>query len=291
MIQPGARIAAVAPSGAFRPELLESGLTIARAAGFDVAPIGPFPAPLRYLAGDDHARRDALVTALSDPAYDAVWLVRGGYGLTRILAALPPDLPERPIIGFSDATALFCARPTWAHVHGPMLHSLAASDADSQRALFDLLRGASPEAPWRGDGIVGGRAQAPVVGGNLCLLAALCGTRHQLDARGRILMLEEVGEPAYKLDRLLQQIRSAGVLDGVAAVAVGELHDCHLPPGVTWTHNDVLMDHLGGLGVPVVTGLPFGHGARNHPFVWGHHATLDGDAGTLTHHGAAPPLA
>ena len=215
-----------------------------------------------------------------------MWLVRGGYGLTRIIADLPEDLPPRVVIGFSDATALFCARPSWPHVHGPMLHSLAASDDASQAALYAVLRGEPPADPWLGVGLVGGRVRAPVVGGNLCLLAALCGTPHQLDARGRVLLLEEVGEPAYKIDRMLQQLASAGVFDGVVGVGFGELHDCRLPPDVSWTHADVIADHVDKLGVPAVVGLPFGHGARNRPFVWGRDVTLDGDDGTLTNHGA-----
>ena len=278
------RIAVIAPSGAYDPQRLEQGLAQARAAGLDVHPFPDLLAPHRYLAAHDDARLAHLQAALTDPGWDAVWMVRGGYGLTRLLDRLVLDgAPRRPVIGFSDVTGLFCAlhrRGLGPLIHGPMLHSLPGTDPASVGHLLDVLRGRL-HARWVGRTWSAGEVEAPVLGGNLCLLAATCGTPDQLDASGHILLLEEVGEPAYRVDRMLQQLHSAGVFRGVLGVGIGELRDCRVPEGATWTLEAMLREHLEPLDVPVIAGLPFGHGSANHPFCWGQRARIGPDALTL----------
>ena len=112
--------------------------------------------------------------------------------------------------------------------------------------------------------MVDGTATGPLVGGNLCMLAVTCGTPFQLDARGGILVLEEVAEHPYKVDRMLQQLADAGVLDEIRGVALGSFTGCEAPAGADWSLQDVLDEHLAGRGVPVVAGLPIGHGPHNH---------------------------
>ena len=107
---------------------------------------------------------------------------------------------------------------------------------------------------------------------------ATCGTPWQLRAAGSIVLLEEVGEPAYRLDRLVQQLRDAGVLDGVVGVGVGELRSCRVPPDADWTAADLMREHLVGLGVPVLMDLPFGHGPANHAWVHGARGTIEDGA-------------
>jgi muramoyltetrapeptide carboxypeptidase len=190
---------------------------------------------------------------------------------------------RKPVIGFSDATALFCtlhAHGLGPLVHAPVLHSLAGTEPADVEHLFALLAGDEPE-PVQGEPWVEGEAHGPLVGGNLCLLAAMCGTPWQLDATGAILVLEEVGEPPYRVDRLLQQIRSAGVFEGVAGVLIGDFTGADVPEGANWTMRDVLVDQLRDLGVPVVGRLPIGHGARNRAFVWGAQARIAAD-GTVS---------
>ncbi|MCA9571428.1 MAG: LD-carboxypeptidase [Myxococcales bacterium] len=276
MIPRGAPIAVIAPCGAYDPDRFAHGLRIAADRGHDLRPLPGLLQPHRYLAAPDDVRLAHIVEALSDPAYAAVWVARGGYGLTRILDRLDPaDLARKPIIGFSDVTALFAK--LYAHglgpcVHGPVVHSLPITDAASLDALFALLDGERTDLA--GEMWVEGAVEAPVVGGNLCLLAATAGTPDQLDASGHILVLEEIGEPGYRMDRLLQQCRSAGVFDGVVGVVLGELVSCRAPEGADWTVEDMVREHLEALGVPVLAGVPVGHGARNHPFVWGDRAAL-----------------
>lgn len=272
LVRRGDPVAVVAPCGAFDPDRLGRGLQMMRDAGHVLVPLPDLLRPHRYLASSDDQRAAQLLEALGSPDYAACWIVRGGYGLTRILHRVDPArLPSRPVLGFSDVTALFAALHPHGKgplVHAPVLHSLPITDPGSVEHLLDLLAGGEPE-PLVGEPWIPGEAIGPLVGGNLALLAALCGTPWQLDARGCVLVLEEVGEAPYRVDRMLQQLTSAGVLRGVAAVALGQFVDCRVPDGAGWTLREVLLDHLAPLGVPVVADLPIGHGPQNRAFVWG----------------------
>jgi len=277
MIEKGTPIAVVAPCSAYTPSRLESGLQILRDRGHDPRPFPDLESTWRYLAGDDDHRAAHLIEALTSDAYGAVWIVRGGAGLGRILDRLPyAQLKPRPVIGFSDVTSLFAAldgADDWPLIHGPVVHSLANTDNESLDHLFDLLAG-RPTPALRGETWVSGEASGPLVGGNLCVLGTTCGTPWQLEARGAILMLEEIGEYAYRVDRLLQQLASAGVFDGIAGVAVGQFSSCRVPDGADYTIKDILLDHLGRLGVPVLGNLPIGHTEANRAFPWRAPATI-----------------
>ncbi|MEZ4316031.1 MAG: LD-carboxypeptidase [Myxococcota bacterium] len=278
MIEPGAPIAVCAPCGAYDPDRFAHGLQIARDHGLNPVPLPGLLQPWRYFAGTDAHRLDQLVEALTSDAYAAVWIARGGYGLTRILDGIPWErVSPRPVIGFSDVTALFSAmyaRGLGPAVHGPVVHSLPGSDSTTVERLCAVLAGERPAIP--GTVRVEGRAEGPVVGGNLCMLAATAGTSAQLDASGCILVLEEIGEPAYRIDRMLQQLESAGVFDGVVALVMGELTSCRSPEGVDWTLDDLLQDRFERLSIPVLVDAPIGHGSQNHAFVWGAHGVVDG---------------
>jgi muramoyltetrapeptide carboxypeptidase len=281
LLQPGARVGVFAPSGNFDPGRLEAGLSLIRGWGLEPVLAPGLGLRHRYLAGDDEARLADLIWAMSDPGLDAAWLARGGYGLTRLLHRIPFDaLPRRPVIGFSDASALFAAlarRGAGLPVHGPVLQSLADLADDASRvALRNLLmegRGAS----WRGRVLRPGAASGRLVGGNLCTFASLAGTPWALQAAGAILLLEEVGERPYKVDRLLTQLLRSGALDGVCAVVLGSLEGCEEPGQRDWSAELIVAEGLAELGVPVLAGLPVGHGTRNHAFPWGVEARLDGD--------------
>lgn len=278
-------IAAVAPSGAFDPGRLQVGLELARDAGFDVIPYPDLMRPERYLAAPDDHRLAQLVDALTDPRWSAVWLVRGGYGLGRLLERIPwARLPKRPVIGFSDATALFAGlyqSDRGPCVHAPVLHSLGGTDEASRAALWSMLRGA-PAAPMVGTTWVPGEAEGPLLGGNLTMFASLCGTPWAVRARGHVVLLEDVSEAPYRLDRVIGQLRQAGFFDGVAGIALGEFSGCKAPDGAAWSLDDALSD-LRALGVPMIAGLPVGHAAANRPFVWGAKARIrDGRLGFPT---------
>ena len=287
LVPTGTPIAVVAPCGVYNPEQLAEGIEIAKAAGHDLRPMPGMLQPHRYLAGDDAHRLTQLMTALTSPEYGAVWVARGGYGLTRIVDRIHFDaLPPRPVLGFSDVTALLTplhAAGRSPAIHAPMPHSLPNTDEESRQHLWDLLAG-KRTMPLHGDTWIGGEADGWLAGGNLCLLAATCGTPQQLKAGGAILVLEEIGEPAYRVDRMLRQIVAAGVLDGVLGVAVGELLHCNVPEGADYGIDDVLMDHLAPLGVPILGNLPIGHGPSNRAFLHGACAWIhDGVLETTRH--------
>ena len=244
----------------------------------------------RYMAGPDSARLADLQAAFDDRSIDGVWALRGGYGTLRILDEL--DLRRQledpiPFIGFSDNTSIHARHAALGVVsfHGP--HPGGDFPAETEAAFRRVLF--TPEAPGAltcrsGDPVprtlVPGRAEAPLVGGNLALLAAMCGTRHALDARGRILFLEDVAEPAYRVDRLLQQLQAARVMEGVVGLALGRFSKS--PDEDEHSVAEVLAEVAERLGVPAVVDLPFGHVEHNWTLPVGTLARLDGSAATLT---------
>lgn len=272
MLAPGATVHVVAPSGAVDVARIEAGAEVLRSWGYRVVVDPQVSMRWRYLAGPDEARLDALRRAAAQA--DAVWMARGGYGLARLLPALQADpLAPVPFLGFSDGTA-FLNHHRGPAVHAPVVNGLSGhSDAASMAHLRAVLSGATP--PLEGQARVAGRAEGRLVGGNLCVLASLVGTPGQVCTKGCIVALEEVGEAPYKVDRLLTQLIQGGGLDGAVGIALGSFTGAEAPADADWDVNDVLLERLRPLGVPVVSGLPFGHGAQNHAFRLGP-AVIDG---------------
>ena len=254
---------------------------------------------LPYLAAPDRERAAAFEAAWCDPSTAAVICARGGYGVQRLVDRLDWDAiaaaGPKPLVGFSDVTALhqaFAARLGWSTVHGPVVISLGAGDDASRQHLHDLLL--APEqamsltpdplrpllpGPRGGTEAAGdaGPVTGVLAGGNVALLAAGLGTRDHLPAAGAVVVLEDVGEELYRLDRIVTQLRRAGWFDQVAAVVLGEFTGCGDPSAV----EALLAERLEGIGAPVLAGAPVGHGARNLAFGVGVPATLDPAAGTL----------
>jgi len=289
MLLPGSRIAVVAPSHPFFPDRLEAGLDVLRSWGLVPVLMANVHGRHRYTAGTRAQRAADLQTALFAPGFDGVWYARGGSGTIHLVDDLPLEsLDQRPVLGFSDATTLLstlwnqrAGRP----IHAPVLHTLGTSNcASTLAATRTLLFDGPTERFWPGAPVAGPdrTIEGPVVGGNLCVLASLCGTPHQLDASGCILVLEEVGEVAYKVDRLLTQLRAAGGLAGVRGVVLGDFTGTHIPEDAGWTIEDVVAECLHGLDIPVITGMPVGHGAQNHPFVVGEPGRLNGQGLVLS---------
>jgi len=254
VLRPGARIGVIAPSGRYDPDRLEAGLTVLRGWGYVPCLGKHLGRAHRYLAGTDAERLLDLSWGLCNSALDAVWAVRGGYGLTRVLDQVPWERVRNPVIGFSDVTALLVAawqRRGISGVHGPVLHNLAEVDEASRERLRQLLSGEIEER---------------MIGGNLCVIADLCGTPDQLDASGGALLLEDLAEPAYKVDRMLTRLRRSGVFEGVTELRLGRFLNCPTPEGVELA--DVLRDSVPS-SIPIVDGFPVGHGPENHAFRFG----------------------
>jgi muramoyltetrapeptide carboxypeptidase len=273
LLSPGARVGVFAPSGNYDPDRLERGMDLIRSWGLEPVPAPGLGSRARYLAGNDDLRLADLVWALSDPGLDAAWLARGGYGLTRLLRHVPFEgIPRRPVIGFSDASALFAGlwrRGVGLPVHGPVLQSLADLCDQPSRDALRLLLLEARGARWSGRVLRDGQASGPLIGGNLCVLASLAGTPHALRGRGAIVLLEEVGERPYRVDRLITQLLRSGALEGARAVVLGTLMHCGEPDHPDWDPETIAAECLAELELPVLAGLPVGHGAVNHAFPWG----------------------
>ncbi|MER6493396.1 LD-carboxypeptidase [Streptomyces griseorubiginosus] len=291
-LAPGARVAVVAPSGPIVEERLQAGLDILR--GWDLDPVvTPHVldrhGELGYLAGSDADRAADLQAAWCDPAVDAVLCARGGYGAQRMVDLLDWDAMRaagpKVLVGFSDVTTLhqaFATRLGLVTLYGP---AAAGADFVKNALAQEHLRATllAPETvrtlTSRGPALVPGRARGVTLGGCLSLLATDLGTRHaRSGARDGLLLIEDVGEQPYRVDRLLTQLLRTGWLDGVRGIVLGSWESCG-PYDVLRT---VLAERLGGLGVPVVEEFGFGHceGALTVPF--GVAAELDTEAGTLT---------
>ena len=192
------------------------------------------------------------------------------------------------IVGFSDVTALLCWALTQAGVcsiHGRVLAQLDEITPDDRERLWTMLAGElPPPLVAEGDGatsVHGGRVEGRLIAGNIEVLRSLVGTPALPSLDGAIVALEEVGERPYRIDRALTQLMASGALRGVRGVALGRMHACERGPR-GWTAHEAALDRLERLGVPIVTGLPFGH-ARDHnaalPF--GTLCRLDADQGSL----------
>ena len=268
-----------------------------------------------FLAGSDRDRAGDLMRLFNDRRVDAIFCVRGGYGCTRLLERLDyAAIRAHPkvLLGYSDVTALHCALLKHAGLvsfHGPVLNSDFLREPINEFTMSSLWRtvtraipsgglreagkpasqptgGTAPQAPPAPTVIRAGRALGRLVGGNLTLLSVLVGTPWMPTLRGRILFFEDVDEAPYRLDRLLTHLLTAGVLRGVAAIAIGTNVGCDDPKRAQFneyrqTVEDVLQERLSPLGVPVLMGLPFGHHAGNATLPVGVRAELDTHLGDL----------
>ncbi len=246
-----------------------------------------------YLAGSDEIRLRDLQAAIDSEENDLIWLLRGGYGMMRLLPLLDfTALRERPrpLIGFSDVTALHLAarRNGIVTFHGPHAAAFELPDfsvAALQRMLEPRAAGILPfpeEGPTRGTTLVPGTAEGRLVGGNLALLAATVGTPYQVNASDAILFIEEVGEAAYRVDRLLTQLLLAGAFEGVAGIAVGGFSERPDMGGAGYLDSlEIASERLSPLGVPIVGDLPFGHIPSTWTLPEGVAARMDASAGTL----------
>lgn len=277
-LRPGETIAVVAPAGPVRLEDLSRGLRYLRRRGYRLKLGAAVRGRWHYLSGHDDERLADLHRAYADHDVQAVWCARGGYGTMRLLARLDYGLIDRrgiPLIGYSDITALQLAILTQTGLRsysGPMVgtvHGFGAVggvDPLTEASVWEWVGGAR-HGRLAGDGLDGlrvvqsGAARGPLIGGNLSLLAALVGTPYLPDLDGAVLVLEDIGETPYRVDRMLSQLALAGVFERVAGVVLGDFATCFPPateePGPPV--EELVAERLARPDVPLVSGLAYGH--------------------------------
>ena len=286
LLRSGDTVTAIAPSGSLKNTLaLEQGLAIWRKRGYKVKLGLNYDQVNGYLAGSDRERRAALQSAWLDPESKAILGIRGGYGATRLLEEWQWDLRVTPkwLIGFSDITALLWSLATVniGSLHAPVLTTLADEPDWSHARMFNFLETGNSDS-LEGKTWHQGQAKGILLPGNLTVATHLLKTPWQPDLTGVILALEDVTEYPYRIDRLLTQWRSLGLLQQVKGIALGRFSRCEPYPGTTsWTITEVLRDRLAGLKIPIVSDLPFGHDGANAVSPVGQQVLLDGDRGIL----------
>ena len=300
-LPPGGTIGVFAPAGPCRRGDLCRGLRALTQRGYRLKVAESCRRRWHYLAGNDDRRLADLHALVADPEVDALWCARGGYGTMRLLDRVDwALLAERrlPLIGYSDITALqlaLFAQTGLISFSGPMVgtvYGYGAADGIAPETEAELFGWLTPgpanqtlENPggaplrWLQSGVAEGR----LLGGNLSLLAALVGTPYLPDLRGAILAIEDVGEVPYRVDRMLTQLRLAGLLDQVSAALLGDFADCFPPatdePGPAV--EELLMAILGRPGIPVASGLLHGHIRRRCTLPLGAMARIS-EAGRIT---------
>jgi muramoyltetrapeptide carboxypeptidase len=289
-LRPGDRLAVLCVSGPVDPQSLAVGLDALRFAGLDpvVYPSARDPGTMRpYLAGDDAMRAGDLRAALTDPGLAGILFARGGYGAQRTLEAMDwgglAGVPPKVVAGYSDVTAVLEAvavRLGWASLFSPMAAIRAGAAHYSFGSLLRTLMRPADATEIRYPAavtLVPGTARGVTVGGTLSLLASSLGTGTSRPARGGILLLEDVGEEPYRIDRMLTQLRRSGYLEEVNGILTGTFEDCGPPELI----QDILAERLGPLAVPMLAWADVGHGGPFQTFPIGIAAELDAGQATL----------
>jgi muramoyltetrapeptide carboxypeptidase len=290
-LQVGDAVALVSPAGPVAQARVEAAVKVLTDWGLRPRVYPHALDRFSFYAGTDEQRAADLNDALADPEIRAVICNRGGYGVQRIIEHLDFAAVRRDpklVLGFSDITGLHAAlwrNARLASIHGPVAAQLERGGLTNSSVKHALMSGepvlvrADPTEATAGVRVKG-VAQGLLLGGNLSLLSTSVSTPFMPDLNGAILLIEDVGEAAYRVDRMLTHLRNCGILQRLSGIAVGQFSE---PAGVSGSVSlsDVLNERLGDLGIPVLGGLSIGHGDPNIAVPLGTLATLDADAGTL----------
>jgi muramoyltetrapeptide carboxypeptidase len=286
-LKPGDAIAVVAPASAPVTGPLKEGLGLLESWGYEVCPVGLEDAGDEYLSGEDSVRTARYLAALGDQRFKAVWFARGGYGSVRVLAHLRAhglgDYPQRVpplVVGFSDVSLLLASlsqRAGWACLHGPNVTTLARMSEKWQTELRRQLGGGYVPGVSGLEEVVGGTGEGPLLVMNLCILCSVIGTPLAPDLRGRLLVLEDVSESPYRLDRLFMQLSLSRDFGRLAGLILGDLDGGWRSSRLRKTVTELCQ----GAGISCAFGAPLGHGVQQRTLPLGLRARLDVAAGTL----------
>jgi muramoyltetrapeptide carboxypeptidase len=283
---PGDRVGVAALSGAVDPARLEAGLAGLRALGFEPVPAANLRSRDGLFAGGDAERLDAFHRLAADPDLPAIFFARGGHGLLRVLPGLDWDLLRRrprAYVGYSDLTPFLLEvvrRLGLVAFHGPMVAADLARglDAEEEGSLLAALAGrypaVQPFSRWLREPAAA-TASAPLLGGCLSLLTATLGTPFAPDLEGALVFWEDVGEPLYRLDRMLTHLGLSGNLANIAGMIVGHVGDGQAAAEpADWP--SLIGGSVGHFSWPLAWGLESGHAPPNRTLPLGLPARLEG---------------
>ena len=277
----------ISPSGVIDPSYIDGAINRLRGWGYTVSEGVHARDSWGRFAGTDEDRLSDLIAALHDPSVDAILCARGGYGLQRIIDRIPPI--TKPIIGFSDITALHQAAglARQPSLHGIMCKHIATLPEDSEeiqtfrKALAgEPLEYRLPNHPLNRFG----KAYAPIVGGNLSVLYGLQGTPFGLSKfsyQFPILLIEDIGERQYHIDRMMRNLRMSGVLAHLSGLVVGQFSDCEDDPLMQQSVYETIKEVVADYDYPVLFNAPIGHVAHNVPLWLNRHATIDSNSESI----------
>jgi muramoyltetrapeptide carboxypeptidase len=284
-LRPGDTIGIAAPGSPFDQQAFERGVAVLESMGLQVKIPENLFARQGYLAGSDTERASQLMKLFEDESVRAIMCARGGFGSMKLLPLLDFEtVCARPkiVVGFSDITALLLAiyyRCGMVTFHGPLVTTLKKHSEKTCTALMDSFSSSRPPALKSPNPVVlkPGQASGPVVGGNLTVLTHLMGTPYEPRFEGHVLFLEDRGEAPYRIDRMLSQLRLAGLLDGLAGVILGSFHDC----GPVEDVYEIVKQAFDHTDIPVLAGFDLGHGTDNLTVPIGVKAQMDTEDGSL----------
>ncbi len=285
-LSPGDLIGIAAPAGAVEPGAQDSAVAYLEARGYRTRVSPLVGAHHLKFAGPDNLRRDEMQKMLNDPEIRAILCARGGYGSVRIIDDLDfSKFAESPkwIVGFSDITTFHSHLHTALHtasMHGQMLRGWWPEEMDEQSTDYwiQTLEGRFPDLDWTDNQASEISIEAQIVGGNLAILSDLCGTDIDIDTSGKILVIEEVSEYLYNIDRMLMQFRKAGKLKNLKALIIGaftDIQDNDIPFGESI--EQIVQRVTADYDYPVVHNMPIGHQPQNWPLLLGHRYRLQKD--------------
>ncbi len=284
-LQSGDAVRVIAPSGVFDRAVFEAGLERVGRAGWEVRVDERIFEAHRYCAGPVERRLEELNAALREADTKAIWVARGGYGAGPLVPGIhwPGTEQAKWLVGFSDVTALhlYWQAQGVASLHGANMTTAGEWSDDAVSELCGLL--AAPTGQVFSGTRFGeaGQVRGTITGGNLTVMTSLAGTGLLPDLGGRIVLLEDIGERPYRLDRSLFQLKAAGAFEGVAGFVIGQLTKCDSGTD-DYTALDVVCESLAPLGAPILTGLPVGHQGSSRAMLFGVEATLDTHDQTLS---------
>ena len=283
---PGDTLGIVAPSSPFDKKKFQQGLFFIEQLGFKVFYPKTIFERKQYLAGSDVLRAQTLNAMFADPGIKGIICARGGYGALRILPLIDFDVISanpKIFIGSSDISVLLNAllnKSQLVSLHGPMIESLAGASARTKLAFRDILLSGQKLTITSEHPVIinSGKASGVMAGGNLTTLCHLVGTPFEPDFSGQILLLEDIGEAPYRIDRMLTQMKLAGCFEKINGIVLGTFKGCGEPDFVYQVFKDIFVNDR----LPVLAGFDMGHDEPNLPIPFGIRATLDSGNGMLS---------